>query len=112
MKTLSLVIASLIMVCGLSLATNAQTDKSHWNIDARERNQQKRIAEGIENGSLTPREAARLEHNETEFDQLEARLRASGGRLTSEERERLERRQNELSREIYRLKHDAQGRRP
>ncbi len=104
MKIFSLIIPALIMIGGMALASSAQVHNR--NINARERRQQKRIAEGIENGSLTPREAARLEKNEAEVRRIEARLRENG--LKPQERARLEHRLNELSQQIYRQKHDGQ----
>ncbi|HEV7701190.1 MAG TPA: hypothetical protein VGO43_13245 [Pyrinomonadaceae bacterium] len=102
---------ALMLIGGLTIATSAQTNRYHnRNINARERRQQERIANGIENGSLTPGEAARLEKNEAEVRRIEARLRENG--VTSSERARLEHRLNELSSQIYRQKHDQQGRRP
>ena len=106
MKFISLVFVTMLAVCTLSLAASAQTRGYNHNINSRERHQQRRIAEGIENGSLTPAEAARLERNEAEVRRIEARLRENG--LSRGERARLERRLNELSRAIYRQKHDRQ----
>ena len=104
MKLFNLMIGAVILTGGLAVASSAQT-RNH-NINARERHQQRRIAEGIENGSLTPREAARLEKEEAEIRRIEARLRENG--LNPKERARLERRLNELNRQIYRQKHDRQ----
>jgi hypothetical protein len=113
MRTLGLFFASVVLVGGMAVVSNAQTGGRYrypHNINAREARQQKRIAEGIENGSLTPRETARLERNETKVNQLEAKLRQGG--LSNSERGRLERDLNKTSGEIYRQKHDAQGRKP
>ena len=112
MRTLGLLFASFILVGGMAVASNAQTDSRYrpHNINARQTRQQKRIAEGIENGSLTPKEATRLEREEQENRRMEARLRQGG--LTPAERAKMERELNESSRMIYRQKHDAQGRKP
>ncbi len=104
MKLSNLIIGAGILVGGLAVGASAQ-QRNH-NINARERHQQRRIAEGIENGSLTPREAAILERNEAEVRRVEARLRENG--LSRSERARLEKRLNELNRQIYRQKHDRQ----
>jgi hypothetical protein len=79
------------------------------NIHKRQVRQQHRIAEGIENGSLTPREAATLERQEARINQLVAKDRRSGGGLSPEEREELNRLLNTESHRIYKQKHDGQG---
>lgn len=76
------------------------------HIEKREQNQQQRIAEGIENGSLTAREASKLEKQEAVLDRQSDRAAADG--LTNKEKARIEHRQNVLSRKIYREKHDNQ----
>ena len=78
-----------------------------FHIEQREKEQQKRINQGIENGSLTPNEAARLEREQARFERVENRDRASGDKLTVREREQLYRLQNKDSRDIYRAKHNA-----
>jgi hypothetical protein len=78
-------------------------------IGARKEAQQQRIGEGIENGSLTAGEAARLEHKEVKLNQETRQMRAeNGGSLTPAEKAKVNRQQNHLSRKIYRQKHDAQ----
>jgi len=78
-------------------------------INERQRNQQKRIGEGVENGSLTPAETARLEKQEAAIHhEVKTERQANGGKLTSQERRQVNRQQNRESRRIYRQKHDAQ----
>jgi hypothetical protein len=79
------------------------------NINKRQARQQHRIAEGIENGSLTARETARLEKQEARINSLEAKDRQSGGGLSPDERKELNRLLNTQSHRIYHQKHDAQG---
>lgn len=105
-------VASLVM-CGLAAISFAQTTTYHprryrHNINKRQENQQDRIAQGINSGSLTSREASRLENQETRLNRIEARKRASGGKLTYRERGQLKRDLNRESRHIYRQKHDRQ----
>ncbi len=61
------------------------------NLNKREARQQHRIAEGIENGSLTPKETARLERQESRIKELQAKDRKSGGGLNDKERDELNR---------------------
>jgi len=78
----------------------------------RDQAQQKRIGEGIENGSLTPREAGRVEGRESRLNKEQHNMRAAnGGTLTPAERAKVNRQQNRESKRIYRQKHDAQHRR-
>jgi len=76
-------------------------------VDQRQQNQQQRIGQGVENGSLTAGEAARLERKETKLGAEEQRMK-SDGKLTAAERARLQRQENGLSKQIYNQKHDAQ----
>ena len=78
-------------------------------VNDRQRNQQKRIGEGVENGSLTAGETAHLEKQETAIHhEVKTDRRANGGALTAQERRQVNRQQNRESKRIYRQKHDAQ----
>ncbi len=77
-------------------------------VDRREARQQQRIAEGVENGSLTPRETAHLERREAKIhNEIQRDRAANGGHLTPAERAKVNREQNRASRAIYRQKHDG-----
>jgi hypothetical protein len=104
------VFALLTASAAFAQTTTSETWRRHhrYNINQRQENQQDRIGEGIENGSLTANEAARLEREEVRFSRIEARDRASGGGLSRQERRQLDRDQNRLSRDIYRQRHDRQ----
>jgi hypothetical protein len=78
-------------------------------IQQRKANQQKRVGEGLENGSLTAREAAKVEKKEKGLNAEERDMREdNGGKLTPADKAKLTRQQNQLSKNIYRQKHDAQ----
>ena len=79
------------------------------NINKRQAHQQHRIAEGIENGTLSPKETARLERQEGRINELEAKDRKSGGGLSAKERQELNRLLNTESHRIYAAKHDGAG---
>lgn len=86
-----------------ALADDAATIKE------RKQNQQKRIGEGVENGSLTAKETANLETKEARINRETRRDRAkNGGKLTAAEKARINRQQNRVSKDIYKEKHDAQ----
>jgi hypothetical protein len=73
----------------------------------RDVNQQQRIEQGLQSGSLNTREAARLENEESRVQRDQARA-MQDGKLSPAEKARLAREQNRVSRDIYREKHDAQ----
>src|SRR5438552_7968932 len=73
----------------------------------RDVNQQQRIEQGLQSGSLNTREAARLEREETKVEKDQARAMRDGN-LSPAEKARLAREQDRVSRDIYREKHDAQ----
>jgi hypothetical protein len=116
MKTLGRAAAAVIL-CGAlasyasaagTTGANMSERRARHSINARQREQQRRIGQGVENGSLTPREAQRLGREQARFNRQEARLRQGG--LSPRERERLEDEQDRLSRQIYHQRHDGQGR--
>ena len=77
------------------------------NTVQRDANQQQRIEQGLQSGSLTTREAGKLEKEETKVEKDQARAMRDGN-LSPAEKARLQREQNAVSRDIYRQKHDAQ----
>jgi hypothetical protein len=78
-------------------------------VNRREARQQKRIAQGISNGSLSPKETANLERREASVQRQEQRDMAKhNGHLTKTEQRQLNRRENRISRSIYRDKHNQQ----
>ncbi|MBF0566179.1 MAG: hypothetical protein HQK89_13165 [Nitrospirae bacterium] len=74
-------------------------------VHARERNQQRRIAQGVRSGQLTPKEAAHLEGRQAKIRRDERRMKADGN-LTRGERRKLNRELNRSSRKIYNKKHN------
>ncbi|HTM13426.1 MAG TPA: hypothetical protein VL127_10950 [Bryobacteraceae bacterium] len=97
------------MMMGALLLGGVSSVLAQNEINQRQRNQQKRIGEGVENGSLTPAETARLEKQEAAIHhEVKTERQANGGKLTAQERRQVNRQQNRESRRIYRQKHDAQ----
>ena len=80
-------------------------------IQGRQARQQRRIAEGVRGGSLTPRETVKLERKERAIRREVRRDRRDGKGLTGREKAKITRQQNRVSREIYNEKHDAQRQR-
>ena len=99
-KIAALVIASMFAVP--AFAQNTNTPK----IDKREANQQGRIADGINSGALTAKEAGNLEKREAKIAADEQMAKADG-KVTKAERAKLHREENRASKRIYKQKHDA-----
>ena len=78
-------------------------------LDARERNQRERIAQGVRSGELTRPETRRLVRGEIRLHRHE-RYAKSDGVVTARERYRLQRHADRMSARIYRQKHDNQSR--
>src|SRR5713101_7429776 len=102
-------IAMTAMMGRLLLGTRSSVLAQNNEINERQRNQQKRIGEGVENGSLTPAETARLEKQEAAIHhEVRQDRKANGGTLTPQERRQVTRQQNRESKRIYKQKHDGQ----
>jgi len=72
-------------------------------------NQQQRIANGINNGSLTNREAGSLERGQAHVDRKEANA-AANGHVSAGEQRRIQGSENHQSNRIYNKKHNARTR--
>ena len=75
----------------------------------RDINQQKRVEQGVQSGSLTNHEVGKLEKGEAKVDRKEARAGADG-HVGKREQRRIQRSENKESRKIFKEKHDAQER--
>lgn len=85
----------------------AQAHYGNTEVGQRRENQQDRIAQGIRSGQMTAGEAARTESREQNINRsIAADRAANGGKLTPQERRNINRRQNSVSRQIYRQKHN------
>ncbi len=76
-------------------------------INQHQENQKDRIQQGVKSGELTRREALTLKEKEFRAARVEKRLKEDGS-LTPEERARLQKYQDYLSKDIYKQKHDGQ----
>jgi uncharacterized lipoprotein YajG len=76
-------------------------------VNRREERQQQRIAQGVKNGSLSPKETANLEKREASVQKQEQKdLAKHNGHLTKAEQAQLNRRENRISKSIYKDKHN------
>ena len=85
--------------------TPAKPDRT---VPQRKENQQDRIAQGVTSGQLTAGETANLENKAAAINgATRADRAANGGKLTSAEKVQINQQQNELSKQIYLDKHNA-----
>src|SRR6202158_2727223 len=74
----------------------------------RKENQQDRIAQGVKSGQLTSGETANLETKEAAINgETKADRAANGGKLTAAEKKQINGQQNQVSKQIYKDKHNA-----
>lgn len=77
-------------------------------VNRREGRQQKRIAAGVKNGKLTPKQTAHLEKGEQRLVKNEKKdMAKDNGHLTKKDQRHLNREENHLSREIAKDKHSG-----
>jgi hypothetical protein len=89
-------------------AQPAATQKPDPSIAQRKENQQDRIANGVKSGQLTAGETANLETKEAAINgETKADRAANGGKLTAAEKTKINKQQNNLSKQIYKDKHNA-----
>jgi hypothetical protein len=75
-------------------------------VNGRETNQQNRIANGVKNGSLSPKQTSNLENREASVQNREKKdMAAHNGHLTKAEQNGINRQQNRISKSIYKDKH-------
>lgn len=104
-------VGCLVCTSLLSSVSLAQTDADPGHprvneVNQRLDNQQARINQGLANGTMTGKEAARDEAHDTNIAKRESVDEAKhGGHLTKGEQRRLNRSENHNSRRIYRQKH-------
>lgn len=76
-------------------------------VNQREQNQQDRIANGVKNDQLTPRQTANLERGEQRLQNNEKKdMAADNGHLTKKDQRQLNREANHMSNKIYKDKHE------
>lgn len=100
-------IVKTIAVLSLVLPALAFAQANTPRVDQRQANQERRIDQGVASGSLTEREANRLDRGQQHVDNMENRAK-SDGVVTRGERARLHQAQEVQSRRIYAQKHDRQ----
>ena len=108
-KTILSMKAAGLSMMAVGLIATGIASAQEGRIQQRKENQQLRIANGVENGSLTPKETAHLENKEANLNkEIRTDRKANGGNLTNSQKRQINRQQNRLSKNIYNQKHDGQ----
>ena len=98
-------VKSAVCVMAMMVASAAAAGE----VDRRQARQQERIDQGVVSGSLTPREAGRMERRVARTEgEIRTDRAMNGGHLTVAEKAKVNREQNRTGRAIYRQKHDGQ----
>lgn len=115
-KSLITLAAAGLVCAGSALAQTSTSDAGPGVVDpdhprvnqvnGREANQQKRIANGINNGSLNAKQTSNLEKREASVQKREQKdMAGHNGHLTKAEQNGINRQQNRISKSIYKDKH-------
>ena len=91
----------LLVAAGLALAASAGFAQGTYHEDQRNAAQEDRIRQGEANGSITPREADKLQKQQRQIRRAERRA-AADGNVSPAERARIQRMQDHASRSIER----------
>jgi Skp family chaperone for outer membrane proteins len=103
MKTRTLIAAVALVAPLLAVAQTPSTPR----VDQRQVNQEARIQQGAQSGSLTQKEATKLEKGQTHVQNMENKAMADGT-VNKKEAGRIENAQDQQSKKVYREKHDRQ----
>jgi len=88
-------------------APTAQVPPRKPEVSRRVNSQQGRIAQGVQSGQLTAGETANLENKEAGINkEIRQDRQANGGKLTPEEKAKINRQQKRDSHQIYKDKHN------
>ncbi len=104
MKLLKTTLIALAFAAPLMAAAQSTNTPK---FDQRQANQEQRIQQGAQSGSLTQKEAANLEKGQDKLQAKEDRAKADGV-VTKQERKNLQHAENKQSQRIYNQKHDRQ----
>src|SRR5262245_36003231 len=96
-RTIVVLVGGLVM--SLPPAAISKTGRQH------QRHEEKRIERGEHRGSLTEKEAGKLEEKQDAIEQ-EREEAKEDGKITPRERKSIRHEQKELSQDIYRKKHN------
>ncbi|HVN95345.1 MAG TPA: hypothetical protein VMT62_02860 [Syntrophorhabdaceae bacterium] len=110
--------AGLVVMGGFIIGAGispVHADETTWQKDHPRRtevnkrlsNQNRRINEGVKNGTLTKQEAGQLHKEDRQIRQEERDMASqNGGHITKQEQRTLNQQENQVSKQIYNEKHD------
>jgi len=99
-----LVFASIVAAATMMVPMFGQQSE----VGAREKNQQKRIAQGVKSGQITAKGAAKAEaHQAAVRNEIKTDRAANGGKMTAAERAKVNKQENKMSKGVYDRKHNA-----
>jgi Skp family chaperone for outer membrane proteins len=101
----------LAALVALAVVLPAAAQNATPKVDARQANQEARIQQGVQSGSLTGKEASKLEKGQDKVAQKEAKAKADG-KVTKKERAKLAKSQDKQGKKIAKQKHDKQKQAP
>ena len=103
---MNITLRTLIAAAGVAAAFSASAPTATPNSDQRQANQQARIEQGKATGTLSKREAARMEAGQAKVQGMK-QAAAADGKVTRAERKAIQKEQNKQSRRIHRQKYDG-----
>lgn len=103
--TRTLIAAAAVLAAGATFAQTATPADASAQVTQRQANQQQRVENGLKNGSLTVKEAGRIERGEAALDRTIARDSANG--ISPKEKAQINKRENALSHEIANDTHNG-----
>src|SRR5881397_2717112 len=109
MKTMTISLLAAVATATLISTIQAGPGARDPGVNARQRAQHARVAQGVRSGELTPSETRDIAKEQRAIRQEEREFK-SDGKLTVEERKELRQDLNQASKNIYEQKHDAEVR--
>lgn len=113
-NSIKMLIAVVVGVFVSTAFVHAESAKKEWKekhprraeVNNRLNNQNKRIDQGVKNGSLTKDQAKQLHKEDRHIRREERRMAAKdGGHITKQDQQKLNRQENRVSRQISNEKH-------
>ena len=102
----TLLLSALVAGIALGTATGASAQSTAAGSVQRDVNQERRIENGLQDGSITTRENALLQRDEARVDRLQSRALRDGS-LSPADRARLDAAQDKASRDIHAATHNG-----
>jgi hypothetical protein len=112
-KLIAFATAALLTATGFAQSATTTTDTTKKPLTVRQRkiNQQARIHQGVKSDELTRGEKRHIEKKEHALNQEERDMRKmDNGKLTAQDHKTLNQQQNQLSKKIYKDKHNNRKR--